>query len=188
MIDRILLDMDGVLVDFLGGACKLHGKVYPGLPHDPDTQTEQKPWDIEPIFGMNAPELWDPMGREFWEGLEPLPHCHEVVKILSDKFGEENICLLTSPVRTDGCIDGKMAWIRKHLPQFRRRFLVGPAKQFAASARHCLVDDHAKNIEAFRDAGGHVFMFPAPWNHRFGEHPVSALKQWVEALDFIGRS
>lgn len=180
--------MDGVLVNFLGGACAFHNKTYDGLPHDPDNQAEQRPWNIEPIFGMSAPDLWDPLGREFWANLEPLPHCHEVVEILTKKFGEENICLLTSPVRTDGCIDGKMDWIRKHLPQFKRQFLVGPAKQFAASPNHVLVDDHAQNIEAFKDAGGHVFMMPAPWNHRFNEHPIEALKKWVEALDFIARS
>lgn len=188
MIRRVLLDMDGVLVDFLGGACRLHNKTYEGLPHDPDNQPEQKPWDIEPLFEMTPPELWDPMGREFWANLDPLPHAFEVVDILTKRFGEENICLLTSPVRTDGCIDGKMDWIRKHLPQFKRQFLVGPAKQFAASAQHVLVDDHAKNIEAFKDAGGHVFMFPAPWNHRYNEHALPALKRWVEALDYIGRS
>jgi 5'(3')-deoxyribonucleotidase len=188
LIDRILLDMDGVLVDFLGGVCRFHNKTYDGHPHNPETQTEQTPWNIEPLFEMTAPALWDPLGREFWQNLEPIPHCHEVVEILTRKFGEENICLLTSPIRTDGCIDGKMDWIRKHLPQFKRQFLIGPAKQFAASPRHCLVDDHAKNIESFRDAGGHVFMFPAPWNHRFKEHPVEALKRWIDALDFIGRS
>ncbi|MGD9726515.1 MAG: hypothetical protein AB7L09_00585 [Nitrospira sp.] len=188
MIDRVLLDLDGVLVDFLGGACRLHNKPYNGYPHDPATQIEQRPWDIEPLFEMTAPQVWDPMGREFWANLEPLPHCHEYVEILSRKFGEENICILTSPIRTDGCIDGKMDWIRRHLPQFSRRFLVGPAKQFCASPRHVLVDDHAKNIEAFRDAGGHVFMVPAPWNHRFKEYPVKALVEWVNALDFIARS
>jgi len=188
LIDRILLDMDGVLTDFLGGACKLHNKTYDGHPHDPDSQTSQTPWEIEPIFGMTAPALWEPMGREFWESLDPLPHCHEIVATLTAKFGEENICLLTSPIRTDGCIDGKMAWIRKHLPQFRRRFLVGPAKQFCASPRHCLVDDRTFNIESFKDVGGHGFLFPAPWNSRFKEHPVKAMEEWVSALDVIGRS
>jgi 5'(3')-deoxyribonucleotidase len=187
LIDRILLDMDGVLVDFLGGACQLHGKTYDGHPHDPAGQTEQKPWNIEPLFEMTAPELWNPMGRDFWFDLEPLPWCHEVVATLTAKFGEDNICLLTSPIRTDGCIDGKMDWIRKHLPQFRRQFLVGPAKQFAASPRHCLVDDHTKNVEAFKDAGGHTFLFPAPYNPRFREHPVKAMKEWVDALDVLGR-
>jgi len=188
MIDRILLDLDGCLVDFLGGVCEFHDKTYDGHPHDPDNQTEQKTWNIEPLFQMTAPQLWNPLGYEFWLNLEPLPWCHEVIAILNAKFGENNVCLLTSPIRTDGCIDGKMAWIRKHIPQFRRQFLVGPAKQFAASPRHCLVDDHHKNIESFKDAGGHGFLFPAPYNHRFKEHPVDALREWVAALDVIGKS
>jgi len=188
VIDRILLDMDGCLVDFLGGACKLHDKTYEGHPHDPENQKEQTAWNIEPIFQMTAPELWDPMGYDFWLNLEPLPWMHEVIATLSAKFGEQNICLLTSPIRTDGCIDGKMAFIRKHMPQFSRQFLVGPAKQFTASPRHCLVDDRHKNVEAFKDAGGHAFLFPAPYNHRFKERPVEALREWVQALDVIGRS
>jgi len=188
LIDRILLDMDGCIADFLGGACKFHNKPYAGHPHDPDNQVEQTSWDIEPIFQMTAPELWEPLGYEFWRDLEPLPWCHEIVALLNARFGEENICLLTSPIRTDGCIDGKMAWIRKHVPQFRRRFLIGPAKQFAASPRHCLVDDHHKNIEVFKEAGGHTFLFPAPYNRRFKEHPVKALQGWIDALDVLGRS
>ena len=188
MIDRVLLDMDGVLVDFLGGACKFHGVTYDGLPHNPYSQTEQKPWEIEGVFGMSPHKLWNPLGRDFWANLDPLPYCHEVVELLSERFGEENICLLTSPIRTDGCIDGKMDWIRKHLPQFKRRFLVGPAKQFAASSSHVLVDDRPKNIEEFKAVGGNVFMFPAPWNRRFKEHPVTALKEWLRSLDCIERA
>lgn len=182
MIDRILLDMDGVLVDFIGGAKKLHNVHVPNHPHVPATQTEQAPWEIEPIFGMSAPELWDPMGRSFWANLDPLPQMPSIVGQLEARFGEENICLLTSPIRTDGCIDGKMDWIKKHLPQYRRRFLVGPAKQFCASERHALVDDHAKNIEAFKDAGGYTFLSPAPWNCRFAEDPVTALSVWLESI------
>lgn len=179
MIDRILLDMDGVLVDFIGGAMKLHNKHYPGYPHDPIAQTEQMPWDIEPIFQMSAPELWEPMGLEFWSNLSPLPWMRQVVGMLEAEFGEEHICILTSPVRTDGCIDGKMAWIRKHLPQYKRRFLVGPAKEFCSSARHALVDDHEGNEVKFKEAGGHSFLFPAPWNRRFKESPTDALRQWL---------
>lgn len=179
MIDRILLDLDGVLVDFMEGATKLHRKVYDGHPHNPATQTEQKPWDIEPLFGMSAPEVWEPMGFEFWRDLKPLPHMKDLVAALESEFGEEHICLLTSPIRTDGCIDGKMAWIRQHLPQYKRRFLVGPAKEFCSSPRHALVDDHEGNEVKFRESGGHVFLVPAPWNRRFKEEPVAAIKKWL---------
>jgi len=182
LIDRILLDLDGCLVDFLGGACKFHNKAYDGHPHDPENQTEQKPWNIEPVFQMSAPKLWNPLGYEFWLNLEPLPWCYEVVELLSARFGEENICLLTSPVRTKGCIEGKMDWIRKNLPQFRRRFLIGPRKEFCASPTSVLIDDHSDNIDRFIAAGGRTFLFPAPYNARFKEHPVEALKAWLDIL------
>lgn len=182
MIDRILLDLDGVLVDFMGGAKRIHNKSYDGHPHDPLNQEEQKPWDIEPIFGMSPSEVWEPMGFEFWRDLSPLPGMREFVAALEAEFGEEHICLLTSPIRTDGCIDGKMAWIRRHLPQYRRRFLVGPAKEFCASPRHCLIDDHELNIAKFEEAGGHGFLVPAPWNRRFKKEPLPTLKIWLSGV------
>jgi len=188
MIDRILLDMDGVLVDFLGGCKKFHNKEYPDHPFNPSVQTEQRPWNIEPIFGMSAPELWDPLGFDFWRDLEPLPWFEEVIGILESTFGQENICLLTTPIRTEGAIEGKMEWIRTHLPAYRRRFLIGPCKYFCASPRHALVDDHATNIEMFKDAGGHTFLFPSPWNRRFNEHPIKALREWVSALSTLRKS
>ena len=113
MIDRILLDLDGVIVDFLKGAQALHGKSYPGHPHDPQTQVEQTPWAIEPIWGLSPQELWAPLDRSFWSNLEPLPGMSAIISELETRFGEENICLLTSPIRTDGCIDGKMDWITR---------------------------------------------------------------------------
>ena len=188
MIDRILLDMDGCLVDFLGGAKAFHKKEYKGHPFNPDTQTEQTSWNIEPVWKMPAPKIWDPLGYEFWFNLKPLPWFEEIVSLLEARVGEKHICLLTSPIKTHGAIDGKMDWIRKYLPQYRRRFLVGPAKEFCASPRHALVDDHNVNIENFKDAGGHTFLFPAPWNRRFKEHPVQAMQEWLKALETLDKS
>lgn len=188
MIDRVLLDMDGVLVDFNGGVCEHFGKTLPDYPFNPDVQKVQQDWNIEPHFGMTPAQLWDPLGFDFWANLAPLPWYQDVVGLLEDHFGEENICLLTSPIRTAGAIDGKISWIRKHLPQYRRRFLVGPCKEFCAGPSHALVDDHSVNIEKFEDAGGRTFLFPAPWNRRFKEHPVPALKEWLAALCTLAKS
>jgi len=175
MIDRILLDLDGVLVNFVGGACKLHNKPWPY------TKDEQGSWDIESLFGMTSPAFWSPLGYEFWRNLDPYPHMHQFVEALERKFGEEHICLLTSPPKQKGAIEGKIDFIRDHLPQYRRRFLVGPAKEFCASPRHALIDDSDANIEKFRYAGGQVFLVPGPWNHRFKEEPLPALLEWLDS-------
>lgn len=182
MIERVLLDMDGVLADFIGGAMAFHGKDYPHYPHDPDTQVEQMPWDIERVFNMNPHALWSNLGRTFWRNLKPLPQFNHYVSSLEEKFGVDRICLLTSPPRSEGAVEGKLDWIREYLPQYRRQFLIGPAKEFCASPHHVLVDDHEVNIQKFRDAGGHGFLVPAPWNSRFGENAVTALDEWLESL------
>jgi len=176
MIDRVLLDMDGVLVDFVGGVCKTHNKPWP---YDPDVQGS---WDLEPLFGIQSPEFWAPLGYEFWAELEPYPHFREFLCALEDKFGARHICLLTSPPRTQGAIEGKLTWIRKHMPDYSRRFLIGPAKEFCASERHVLIDDSEANIAKFQAAGGQTFLVPGPWNAGFKEKPLPALREWIASL------
>jgi 5'(3')-deoxyribonucleotidase len=170
VIDRILLDMDGVLVDFLGGCKKFHGKEYKWHPHQPDKQTEQTSWNIEPVFQMQAKEIWDPLGFEFWANLEPHPWMQEIVTLLEDRFGDKNICLLTAPIETYGAIDGKRAWIRKHLPQFRRRYLVAskPSRTRAGTPSSSPLPgtDASTSTRSQRSRSG-----SAPWIHWRGRTP-----------------
>lgn len=171
---KVLLDMDGVVSDLNGGACRLHGVSDPYNNHD-----NHGNYGIQKLMGIPAPEFWGAMGREFWANLEPTPHMKEYVNLLVKAFGGENICLLTSPVLTEGCYEGKMDWIRKHLPAFRRQFLVGPSKNFCAHPGSLLIDDCEKNVLEFRDAGGNAFLVPGPWNLGHCTDPVEALKNYL---------
>jgi len=73
MIKRVLLDLDGVLVDMISGFCKHHGLVYNETPHDPDKQEDQALYSLSSYFGKTRSELWDPLGYDFWLNLEPYP-------------------------------------------------------------------------------------------------------------------
>ena len=175
--------MDGVGVDFIGGVSKFHHCPIPGHPHKPEEQTDQTPWEIDEVMGLSPHALWSPLGRTFWANLKALPHFTSLLLTLEERFGEKNICLLTSPPMTDGSIDGKRDWIKKHMNRYRRRFLVGPAKEFCAAPDHLLIDDNETNIEKFEEAGGQTFLFPAPWNYRFKEDPMTALHTFLEELE-----
>lgn len=151
---QVLLDMDGVVVDFIGGAFAWHGRTVP----------DEVPWKIWECMGLTEEEFWEPLGFEFWSSLKPTSDGMELVAELERLAGTENIAVLSSPCLTRGCADGKLAWLESHLPQFSRRYLLGPAKQFAAGPGKVLVDDYWHNIEGFRKAGGEAVLVPRKWN------------------------
>jgi len=176
---KILLDMDGVLVDFVKGLCTFHNKPYPFTPG------VQGSWDLEPILKMSSKDLWSPLGYDFWAGLDPYSYMEEYLNLLETKFGRENICLLTSPPKSVGAVEGKIAFIEKYLPNYTNRFLVGPAKEFCAAPNHLLIDDYIENIEKFRKAGGQTFLVPGAWNTKFNENPLESLKEFLNSLNSL---
>lgn len=161
---KCFLDMDGVIADFVGAACKLHNLANPYPQHNGI-------WDFVEAMNLHPKTFWGPMGREFWANIEPTVEKDMIISMLEHKFGAQNICLLTSPCATDGCIDGKMDWIRKHMPDYKRRVLFGAAKEFVAHHNAVLVDDAEHNVGPFNELGGKGILLARPWNKR---HPLAS--------------
>lgn len=156
------LDLDGVLVDFVSGALALHGKTL-----DP----AEVRWDFMAqigFAGVDAPRFWEPLGRAFWAGLGWTHEGRALLSEIERLFGE-NVAILTSPCETDGCIDGKRDWIKRHLPAYRRRLIVGSPKELLAAPGKILVDDHDGNEQAFAAKDGATILVPRPWNWRRDE-------------------
>lgn len=182
MIERVLLDMDGVLVQMAEGVCEFHNKPWPYK------EGERGPWKLAPLLGLTEEECWAPLGYDYWRNQKPYPYMREFVDLLEEHFGPENICLLSAPIETRGCIDGKRDWIAEHLPDYKWRCQFGWAKQFCASPNSVMIDDRESNIIKFKKAGGHTFLVPGAWNNRFQEHPLEALKEWIAALKVLDKS
>jgi len=151
------LDMDEVLVDFIGGALRLHNK---------DLPRKDIPWGIAEACGFvgdQVSKFWAPMGYEFWKNLEWTSEGRSFLEKL-EKIFDDRIVLMTSPCETEGCADGKIAWIKQHLPRYRRRFFIGPPKHLSASPTKILIDDHEGHIDNFYNEAGQVVLVPRPWN------------------------
>lgn len=178
MIHRVVVDMDGVLVQQVAGSCRLHNKPWPY------TENKQYPWKLAPLLGLTEEECWggDGLGYDFWRNLEPYPHMLELLGLLEVRFGAENICILSAPIIKHGCIDGKRDWIAEHLPDYVWRCMFGWSKQFCAGPNTALIDDKTDNIKKFDEAGGHGVLFPRPWNARFGQNGIEVVKTWLESL------
>jgi len=180
MIQRILLDVDGVLANL---RVALAAKLNRPMPYEAG---KRYGFQTAPLWGISAAEMWCGCDRTFWAGVPLMPWAHELVNELELRFGQGNICLLTSPIDEDGCVDGKQDWVKEHFPAYRRRTMIGPAKEFCAgSPKHALIDDRPENIDTFAAAGGSVFTFPAPWNDGYLEaaNPMPAVHRWLSSLD-----
>jgi 5'(3')-deoxyribonucleotidase len=172
------LDMDGVLVDFNRGIHELHGRddVY-------KYRTSLGVFDIEKLWGISPDEFWAPMKEGFWRDLHPFPGGNEIVELLTQTFGVNNICILSSPSQDQWCIPEKRVWMDEHYPQLTRNMLFGSAKRFLAGPNRWLFDDRDKNIQAFEEAGGIGITIPRPWNSEYSEYleglTMSYLKEMV---------
>ena len=185
---RALLDMDGVVADFVLGAMQLHNKSWPYN----DVQGDDG-WNLDLVWGMKPCEFWDPMGFEFWEGLQKTRDADAIVELLRLMVGHD-ICFLSSPCFTLGCMEGKRAWASRFYPEIPVLFScqsmsagAAPPKWFCAGQETVLIDDSNANVTSFRKAGGKAVLVPRPWNHlhRLSEESVLATKMTLSAM--VGR-
>ncbi len=161
---KVFLDMDGVIADFMGALCKVHGREIPyGNPANLGR------WDTEQIWGISEKDFWAPVASnslEFWETIDKTPEADEIVKLAVLEFGLENVCILTAPSKDAGSVPGKRNWISKYYPCFSKRmlFATASAKHFCAGSGKYLIDDKDSNVDEFDAAGGIGILVPRPWN------------------------
>lgn len=166
------LDQDGVLADFVGGACRVHGKANPFA----DGQNCGE-FELMKIWNMDPEHFWwriDLEGKDFWKSLEPTAEAEALVKLCVEVFGVDNVALLTAPSDDPGCVPGKRAWMRKHFPKLAKNMIYAGAstKHFLAGPGRFLIDDRDSNVEAFTGAGGTGILVPRPWNKLHGTGAV----------------
>lgn len=171
---KCLLDLDGVLVDFGKGAAELHNREYPY--NDPKNLGI---FDLEKLWNIPLDDFFKGMEFDFWSNLPKMHDCDEILKLVVEKFGINNICILSTPTNNLNCMAGKLHWIQTHIPEFKRRFLFGSKKEFTANPKHVLIDDKDKNITNFIKGGGIGILCPRPWN---SNHPLETLPFLKKAL------
>ena len=179
---KCFLDMDGVLSDFNSGVNKAHGRPDPYL-----DKSNHGIYDTEKLWGMSSTEFYKPTNSvEFWAGLEKMPEADEIVEMVTKKFGENNIAILSAPSPFIGCAGAKRLWVHKHYPQFERRVILATAgtKHFIAGPKKILIDDRDSNVAEFHAGGGIGMLVPRPWNSRYDacERAVKYIRFQLERL------
>ncbi len=161
----ILLDMDGVIVNYISGALM-------ALALDPNTPITTL--ETAECLGITKAEFFAPQmaDADFWINLQPYSWMEELVDLARSR-GE--VYIATAPNRHRGVGD-KIEWCRIHLGEWTQgRVMVGKPKYLLAGPGRTLIDDHPENCEKFIEYGGKSIMFPQPWNN-------STITDWRSAI------
>lgn len=151
----ILMDVDGVLANFISGLIATHGW---DITHDQWTS-----WDHHRTLGVHDGDMWGPTEVEgWWAGLPPYRHAEDLMNM----FRDEDVVFCTSPSLHHQCASEKIDWLRKHgfMPVNKNAYMIGPRKDLLAGSGGILIDDSQSNVDRFRAAGGKAILFPQPWN------------------------
>jgi 5'(3')-deoxyribonucleotidase len=163
MLNAIYLDLDGVLVDFLGGLAEVADV-------DPDSlrscthywgvtevlaRETGRPWSVEDFWG-----LIEKGGHSLWANLNKYPWCDDLYALCCS-FAPTVI--MTSPGKHPSSASGKMEWIQKNLPNVER-FAITPCKHHMSHPGAILIDDNPEGCSQFMLHGGAAYLFPQNWN------------------------
>lgn len=183
---RILIDLDDVLVDFVGSACKAHGTTY----EEVAKFWELGRWDIQVPLGkalgrtarLPDEEFWIPLNvPNFWASL---PEFHWTASLLETVFRRtDDWFIVSAPSRCDSSRHGKLEWFNRYFGFASDRFIPTRYKEIFAKKGVVLIDDSTTNIDKFNAEGGKGILFPKLWNgnHVHAADPLTYVRNYLEA-------
>ena len=155
----IVLDMDGVMCDFVGQACEWFGYTDPYT----DKANRGNP-NLNDIFGISLGIFDSMFGNScFWSSMQPMPDW-EIMSSAIREPGYKVIVASHTTVKNSQAYNGKMRWVEKHAPWVDDVVLSANSKQLLVGEDHILIDDSDDIVAAWRCAGGPAILIPRPWN------------------------
>jgi len=169
-IDWVGVDIDGVLADFVGMACRVHHRMDVTEHYATMAPGE---YDTFKLLGMTKSDFWHAIhrhGETFWAILEPYPWAYELIS-LCQSVARGNVALVTTPSESPYSAAGKLQWIERHFPELHNSYYLCHDKSKLAARGRLLIDDNDDNCSAWSAAGGVAFLWPQPWNQKHGLTP-----------------
>lgn len=153
---RILVDLDDVVCDFIGGIFTLVGE-------NPEDFMRRVPalnccWRVTDSLNLPESLIWemvDKQGYEFWIGLKPLPWYKILWEFLNERY-KDNVFICTAPQPNVDCYKAKVDWIAKYLGT--TKIILCPDKTIIDNKTSFLIDDNPYTVAHFKENG---FLFPA---------------------------
>lgn len=173
----LFFDMDGVLANFNKAVCETFG-------HDHKVVIENwsDDWAICSQLGITKGQMWKKIDaiHDWWEHIPP----HDWLKSLLNLADRYESYILSAPHITPSCASGKIAWLNKHT-KFNGRVILTKHKYLCAAPNRVLIDDNDLKCKEFKEAGGHVILFPQVWNsnRQFADDPITYVFNELERIE-----
>jgi 5'(3')-deoxyribonucleotidase len=157
---NVILDLDEVLADFVGGMLRLHGVT----PSQHRERMQPGEWGVEKALQISANEMWQSIHQNhgFWFSLNKTPWMTKLLDIVNGF--DPNWFVVSSPSRCVSSHVGKFHWLKYHFGDSFDRFALTNYKHRFANPSTVLIDDHEPNVDNFRKAGGYAILWPAYHN------------------------
>jgi 5'(3')-deoxyribonucleotidase len=169
---RVLIDLDGVIRDFVGSLIRVYNRVHPE--HKVQAVNSRRLEDFFPIgpgiYSFMEPEF----AKEIIENALPLPGALEALKRWKNEY---EIVIVTSQPETIRAFT--FTWIGKHdLPTNE----VHITYRKTAIAGAVLLDDFADNLKEFADSGRLAVCLDQPWNQDWAGLRVKTVDEFFQLI------
>ena len=181
-IQRIYLDMDGVVADLAGAVFKRYGLTM----EEAYNNWTPGVFEMSPALGYSDKYFWSvemaSVGEEFWANIEEYPWAKELYEF-SASMAETHF--LSTPSDDPHSAAGKIKWLQKFTnDKHFKKYTLTNFKEESARWNRILIDDKEANIDAFSKAGGKTILFPRRWNRlkEMAEDPMKYVKSCLLSI------
>jgi 5'(3')-deoxyribonucleotidase len=158
---QILLDMDGVLADFISGALLCLNRDFNKTTSIKQYVKDFGQWEVYDYYGITVKEFWESIHNtpDFWYNLKPTPWAVQLYKLL-ESMGD--VTIVTTPSEDPDCYAQKARWLRDFGIDMSSVFM--GSRKYLMAGSGILIDDYYKNVNTFKLRGGQAILIPSNWN------------------------
>ncbi len=171
---RVLLDLDGVIRDWISGLKIAYRKKYPG--HRLKEIDSRELGEFFPI-GEEIEEFIRRNNREIIENAPPYPGAVETLNQWSEKF---DLVLVTS--QEAWAVKDTLAWLRENPLPVSEVIMTFNKEEVEGVA---LLDDFIYNLQKFDASGRTAVCMDRPWNREWQGLRVKSLEEYFKLVGEI---
>lgn len=168
-MERIIVDMDEVIADTMGGMIEWYTQTY-GLPIDYQRMLGQS-W-LNGFPEQHRQLVWNRLlSPGFFRHIPVIEKSQDVLKAINERY---ELYIVSAAMEFPNSLQDKQQWLGEHFPFIHWKQIVLCGDKRLISGDH-MVDDHARNLVHFN---GNKYLFTAA--HNLNEQEYQRFNNWEE--------